>query len=97
MSSLRTNTITLQYARSSLAFISGAAAGILGLEGWLHGGLFYIFCSLLMSLVLWARTGFTPKTYFPTVDAIWIQEVGGNAFSYLLFWTLAYGLVYVYD
>ncbi|KND02308.1 uncharacterized protein SPPG_02783 [Spizellomyces punctatus DAOM BR117] len=94
---LRNNAGVLQYARSSLAFISGAAAGILGLEGWLHGFLFYVASSLVLSLILWLKTGFNPKRYFPTPDMLWVHEVAGNAFSYLLFWTLAYGLVHVYD
>ncbi|KAI8826740.1 Rab5-interacting protein-domain-containing protein [Fimicolochytrium jonesii] len=94
---LRSNISTLQYARSSLAFLSGAAAGILGLQGWLHGFLFYAACSLIMSISLWVKSGFAPTKFFPTAEAVWTSEVAGNAFSYLLFWTLAYGLVHVYD
>ncbi|KAI8588204.1 Rab5-interacting protein-domain-containing protein [Geranomyces variabilis] len=94
---LRTNMSTLQYARSSLAFVSGAAAGILGLHGWLHGFLFYLACSATLSVLLWLRAGCQPSKFFPTADALWLNEVSGNAFSYLLFWTLAYGLVHVYD
>ncbi|KAI8914894.1 hypothetical protein PhCBS80983_g05138 [Powellomyces hirtus] len=93
----RTNLATLQYARSSLAFVSGGAAGILGLHGWLHGFLFYLASSLALSLMLWAKAGFKTTKYFATPDVLWVNEVAGNAFSYLLFWTLAYGLVHVYD
>ncbi|KAI9017480.1 transmembrane protein 93-like protein [Gaertneriomyces semiglobifer] len=94
---VRKNTQIVQYARSSLAFISGAAAGILGIEGWIGGFAFYLASSLLLSLLLWAKTGGNSKKYFPRVEMLWTEEVTGNAFSYLLFWTLAYGLVHIYD
>ncbi|KAJ3009374.1 ER membrane complex subunit 6 [Thoreauomyces humboldtii] len=97
MYALRTNAATIQYARSSLAFISGGAAGILGLHGYLHGFLFYLVASTLLSSLLFLRTGGKPSKFFATPDALWVAEVSGNAFSFMLFWTLAYGLVHVYD
>ncbi|KAJ3052051.1 ER membrane complex subunit 6, partial [Rhizophlyctis rosea] len=89
--SVRHNTLTLQYARSSLAAIAGAAAGILGLQG-LTGFFFYLLTSGIMSALLYAYSArFTPKTYFANSASVWTAEVGGNLFSYVLFWTLAYG------
>ena len=95
--SVRNNTLTIQYARSSLAAIAGAAAGILGLQG-LAGFLFYILASAIMSALLYLYSArLSPKTYFARPATVWTAEVGGNLFSYVLFWTLAYGLVHIYD
>ncbi|KAJ3091112.1 ER membrane complex subunit 6 [Quaeritorhiza haematococci] len=96
--SIRHNTKTITYTRSSLAAVAGAAAGILGLQGWIYGFLFYVFSSLLMSSLVWGLgAGGKPERYFASWRGVWVDEVGGNLFSYMLFWTLAYGLVHVYD
>ncbi len=108
--SMRHNAIVMNYSRSSLAAIAGSVAGILGLEGWVHGILFYLLVSSLLSFcILIFQTRFKPQLYFISgladgqpsfLAATWTvftDQVFGNLFSYMLFWTLAYGLVHIYD
>ncbi|KAI8843665.1 transmembrane protein 93 [Chytridium lagenaria] len=91
------NLRILTYTRSMLAAIAGAAAGILGLQGIL-GFLFYGVASLLLSgaLVLLSAE-MTPAKFLPSWWMVATHEVGGSLFSYVLFWTLVFGLVHVYD
>ncbi|KAH6572387.1 hypothetical protein BASA50_007045 [Batrachochytrium salamandrivorans] len=94
---LKYNFKSIDYARSSLALFSGAAAGILGLQG-LYGFLFYLVVSLGMSLSYYFyTTGMKPAVYLPTSAQVWTQGVFTNLSSYVLFWTLAFGLVHVYE
>ncbi|KAI9203887.1 Rab5-interacting protein-domain-containing protein [Polychytrium aggregatum] len=94
---IRNNTQYLIYVRSSLAAFAGIAAGILGLQG-LSGFLFYLVCSVVTTaLIILTKAGWDHKIYFTSRTQVWLEEVSGSLFSYLLFWTLAYGLVHLYD
>ncbi|OAJ39935.1 hypothetical protein BDEG_23729 [Batrachochytrium dendrobatidis JEL423] len=56
------NFKVIDHTRSSLALFSGAAAGILGLQG-LYGFLFYLAVSLFMSLLhFFYSTGMKPES-----------------------------------
>jgi hypothetical protein len=91
------NQRTITYCRSCFSAISGSAAGILGLTG-LTGFYFYAITAAIMSGLLWSiKTGGQPLRYFrSTSEVVWDGVVGG-LFSYVLFWTLLYGIVHVYD
>ncbi|KAJ3128603.1 hypothetical protein HK098_004029 [Nowakowskiella sp. JEL0407] len=91
---LKHNNQVIMYARGLLAALAGCAAGILGLEG-LAGFIFYVISSLMLSGIWFAL--YPQKKYFASPTTVWIQEVGENLVSFLLFWTLAYGLVHIYD
>ena len=52
---IRNNAGLVEYCRAFLAFVSGSAAGILGLTG-LNGFIFYVLASLFMSLLLGLKT-----------------------------------------
>lgn len=123
---IQQNNAIITYARASLSSVAGAAAGILGLRGWVAGLAFYIGNSLLLSLclhlslIVFSNTqstssvsskstsaptttkrrtlGSTYQLYFPAGSpAVWTHQVSGGISSYLLFWTLVHGLVYIYD
>ena len=51
------------------------------------------FCSQLYLNVLF---GSKAKDWFESSTALWTGSIAGNTFTYVLFWTLAYGLVHVY-
>jgi hypothetical protein len=70
----------------------GAAAGVLGLEG-LQGVLFYLLASLYLSAILYLfqATYTTTKT-----STILTDGLASAAQSYVLFWTLFYGIVHIY-
>ncbi|KAJ3192947.1 hypothetical protein HK101_005705 [Irineochytrium annulatum] len=90
------NIRILNYTRSTLAAVAGAAAGILGLQG-LSGFYFYLLASALMSAMLhvYSAKG-QPGKYLVGWWMVLTHEVVGSMFSYVLFWTLFYGLVHVY-
>ncbi|RKP11158.1 Rab5-interacting protein-domain-containing protein [Thamnocephalis sphaerospora] len=91
------NQRTLTYCRSFFSAVSGSAAGILGFTG-LHGFYFYVVTSAIMSGLIWSlKTSGQPTRYFRSArEAVWDGVLGG-LFSYVLFWTLLYGIVHVYD
>ncbi|KAG5455915.1 MAG: Rab5-interacting protein-domain-containing protein, partial [Olpidium bornovanus] len=89
------NAQDIGQARSSMAMVFGAAAGVLGLTNW-SGLLFYAAASTLMSaaLLVFAAKG-RPDRYLRHSYEIWTEGVLGGLFSYVLFWTFLYGLVHV--
>merc|ERR1711939_85747 len=91
------NTKSLNYVRSTLACISGAIAGILGLTSY-TGFAFYFITSLWVGGIVAAyNTGFKPGQYFKQgLLETSTQDLIGNSLSYTLFWTLFFGLVHVY-
>ncbi|KAI8927219.1 Rab5-interacting protein-domain-containing protein, partial [Entophlyctis helioformis] len=90
------NFRVMDHARSSLALFAGAAAGILGLHS-LAGFAFYLAASLAMSAVWWAAMRCAPARFLPSPSLVWTAGVFDGLSSYVLFWTLAYGLVHVYE
>jgi len=93
----RHNAKVLLFIRSCASGAAGIAAGILGLQNY-SGFIFYAVISLILGFILWlGKTGANSKRYFISPLAIWTDEVGGNAVSFLLFWTLSYGLVHIYE
>jgi len=91
------NQRVITYCRSCFSAVSGSAAGILGLTG-LHGFYFYVVSTIIMSGLLWLlKTGGQPLRYFRSASEVVWDGVMGGLFSYVLFWTLLYGIVHVYD
>ncbi|ORX91544.1 ER membrane protein complex subunit 6 [Basidiobolus meristosporus CBS 931.73] len=91
------NTRTLTYCRSGISAVTGSAAGILGLTGY-TGFVFYLVTAFISSGIIWAlMTDFKPELYFKKSRDVWIEGVFGGLFSYVLFWTLMYGIVHVYE
>ncbi|KAF0517041.1 transmembrane protein 93-like protein [Gigaspora margarita] len=91
------NVKTITFIRSSMSAITGSAAGILGLTGY-FGFIFYGTTALFTSFLIWAlKTQVKPGIYFRNRTDVWIEGVFGGLFSYVLFWTLLYGIVHVYD
>ncbi|KAK9484504.1 Rab5-interacting protein-domain-containing protein [Lipomyces starkeyi] len=91
--SLQQNGKTVYYIRSVTSTIFGVSAGILGLESY-YGFLFYFagtaFVSLLLFLLL-ARG--QPTKYFISANDIWMGNALTGLSSFVLTWTLFYGLV----
>jgi len=85
---------TVSNIRSLTASLFGVAAGTLGLESF-PGFLFYALGSLVVSLLLFSlRANAQAKSYFhsPVAD-LWIGDLFGGLMSFVLTWTLFYGLV----
>ena len=92
---MRNNLALVEYCRASLAFISGSAAGILGLTG-LNGFIFYLVASLVMSILLGLKTQSKCDRYFLSRWHVWTNGVFGELFTYLLVWTFMYGMIHVF-
>jgi hypothetical protein len=88
------NNQVISQLRAVYAMIAGTACGILGLTGW-WGFAFYFVVMFASSLLLWWKMGGTPLKYFGGQP--WMEGVLGNIFSYILFWTLAFSVVHVYE
>ncbi|KAF9458467.1 hypothetical protein BDZ94DRAFT_1270526 [Collybia nuda] len=86
---------------TSVKFLSscfaGAAAGILGLENWLGFALFLsstLFTSLCIHSI---NCRGKPSKYIQGGLSELVNPGQDNAFTFVLVWTLFYGVVHVYD
>ncbi|KAK7542859.1 Rab5-interacting protein-domain-containing protein [Phyllosticta citribraziliensis] len=92
--SVQHNARVLSNIRNLTASLFGVAAGTVGLESY-PGFLFYFFGSLLVSfLILVLKAKAQPNEYFykPLGD-LWMGEMFGSLSSFVLTWTLFYGLL----
>lgn len=88
------NIQTISNIRSLTASLFGVASGILGLESY-HGFLFYLVGSFVVSVLIYALLAERrPRRYFSSpVQELWAGELVGGLSSFVLTWTLFYGLV----
>lgn len=88
------NDRIIAYVRNMTSPMLGVVAGTLGLRSW-HGFLFYLLASgsvstLLVVLLMQARPGrYVRPSYTP-----WTEGLLPGVTSYMLAWTLFYGLVH---
>lgn len=84
----------LSQIRSLTASLFGIAAGILGLES-ARGFLFYLLGTVLVSqLTVGLLAAGKPERYFESVwTGLWAKDVVSGLSSFVLTWTLFYGLV----
>ncbi|KAI8888513.1 DUF786-domain-containing protein [Backusella circina FSU 941] len=90
------NTRQLQYIRSCFAAIAGSAAGILGLTN-LNGFLFYGVSWLILSGLLLLTRKNINKHFINGYKDIVLDGAMGGLLSFVLFHTLLYGLVHLYQ
>ncbi|KAF9951226.1 ER membrane complex subunit 6 [Mortierella alpina] len=91
------NSQTMTFIRSSYSAILGLAAGTLGLTN-LSGFIFYFLGSAFLSVLIFVlKTKASPALYFRQPLDVFTEGVLGGLFSYILFWTLLYGIIHVYD
>ncbi|GAA94151.1 hypothetical protein E5Q_00799 [Mixia osmundae IAM 14324] len=92
------NARSIYYIKSTMASISGATAGLLGLTN-LSGFAFYIMSSMSVAgLVYLITTEQQPRKYIKGgLPELLLSGLLDNALSFILFWTLFYGLVHIYD
>ncbi|KAI7543369.1 hypothetical protein KC331_g7439 [Hortaea werneckii] len=91
--SVQHNARTISNVRSLTASLFGVAAGTLGLES-LPGFIFYMLGTVLVSTLIYLlKTESNPKAYFfRPVGDLWIGDMFGGLMSFVLTWTLFYGL-----
>ncbi|KAI0071836.1 hypothetical protein K474DRAFT_1629950, partial [Panus rudis PR-1116 ss-1] len=81
---------TVKFLSSCFA---GAVAGILGLENW-RGFALFLLSVLFTSACLYIKAKGRPAKYFP--GGLWelVNPGQENIFSFILVWTLFYGIVH---
>ncbi|KAF9528046.1 hypothetical protein CPB83DRAFT_855236 [Crepidotus variabilis] len=79
------------------ACFAGAAAGILGLENWAGFFLFLIATLLSAGIIYSVNCKGRPNRYFQGGFIELVNPGQDNAFTFVLMWTLLYGIVHVYD
>lgn len=85
---VKANGTSILFVRACVATIAGIAAGILGLSG-LYGFVFYALVSAATGALLASlKADGRPQLYFKDWSGVWVDEVFGNLFSFVLFWTL---------
>ena len=94
-SAIRYNHTTLEYCGISMSALAGCTAGFLGLRSH-FGFIFYITSMLIFWLLLLAEVGPSWDKYFRSRLAILTESVTSGLFTYVLFWTLLYGMIHAY-
>lgn len=86
-------TQTVSNIRALTASLFGVAAGTLGLESWPGFIFYFIGTAIVSSLIFSLKAEQTPKDYFfrPFAD-LWAGDMFGGLMSFVLTWTLFYGL-----
>ncbi|XP_061387191.1 ER membrane protein complex subunit 6 [Musca autumnalis] len=92
---IRNNISAVEYCRTSMAAISGCAAGILGLNGLL-GFLFYFLSVFILWLLVLMKSGTHWRKFFINRQSLLTNSFMGALCTYVLFWTFLYGMVHVY-
>jgi len=95
--SVQHNSKALYYIRSTTSAIAGACAGVLGLTN-LYGFAFYLAAYLFVGGVIFlANCRTRSDLYFRSTLEVFTGGAMDNALSYVLWWTLLYGLVHIYQ
>lgn len=88
---------SVQTVKFYAACFAGAVAGILGLETWRGFAVFAIASLFAAGVLVAVNCKGRPKAYFQG-GALELANPGqDNLMSFVLAWTLFYGIVHVYD
>ncbi|GAA5919598.1 hypothetical protein JCM1841_001070 [Sporobolomyces salmonicolor] len=82
---------------AATACIAGATAGLLGLTNLVGFAFFFLTALLVGGAFATVNCAGKPARYFVTAREPLVSGLLENLFSYVLFWTLFYSLVYIYD
>ncbi|GLD95566.1 hypothetical protein PINS_up004243 [Pythium insidiosum] len=95
--SMQHNEQLVDFCHTSMCVIAGSIAGVIGLTG-LSGFALMVGAYVLTSLALLVfKLQMNVKAYFNlSVVSFIFHGLFGHLLSFILFWTLAYGLVHIY-
>lgn len=84
---------TISNIRSLTASLFGVAAGTLGLESF-PGFIFYFIATAVVTVLIFVlKAEQKPeKFFFQVVSDLWVGDLFGGLMSFVLTWTLFYGL-----
>ena len=91
------NMQAVMWVRSFMGIVSGVSTGILGLTGG-HGFVAFVLLYAVVSLAIIGKAGFDLPGTLPgaKLPGFLIDGLMGQLMSFLLFWTMFYGLVHVF-
>ncbi len=93
---LQKNEGIVEFTHTAMCVVSGSLAGVMGLTG-LQGFGAMLVLYLITSLALVLKMGFHVEPYFNMKWVLFLfHGIGGHITSFILFWTLSYGLVHIY-
>ncbi|EQC38053.1 hypothetical protein SDRG_04483 [Saprolegnia diclina VS20] len=96
MENMAKNEAVVEFTHTAMSVVSGSLAGVMGLTG-LQGFGCMILLYLATSGALLTKMGADCAPYFNmNVVSFLFYGIGGHLVSFILFWTLAYGLVHIY-
>ncbi|CAI5735029.1 unnamed protein product [Hyaloperonospora brassicae] len=97
MDNMKHNEKAVEYVHTAMCVVAGCIAGVSGMTG-LQGFGFLALADVVTALALWlAKLGRDVPVYFTTSTFAFVfAGVMSQALSFILFWTLAYGLVHIY-
>ena len=97
MDNMKSNEKAVEYVHTSMCVIAGCIAGITGMTG-LQGFLFLATAYVFTAIALWLfKLNMDVHVYFTTSTFAFIfAGVMSQSLSFILFWTLSYGLVHIY-
>jgi len=77
--------------------VGGSGVGVLGWTGW-AGLLGFLFAHVMVTLLALVLTQFRPKDYFGMdIGTFAMYGAFGQLMGFVVFWSLAYTLVHVYE
>ena len=91
------NMQAVMWVRSFMGIISGVCTGILGLTG-AQGFVAFLLLYVVVSIGIISKAGFNLSGVLPGAKLPWflVDSLMGQLMSFLLFWTMFYGLVHVF-
>lgn len=95
---MKLNEDKMDRIKSHMGIISGCSAGILGLTN-LYGLLFFVLCHLTVNGIILIQIQGNLEIFRGrqcTLSSFLMEGVTNCAMSFMLFWTLFYGLVYLF-
>ncbi|KAI9917154.1 hypothetical protein PsorP6_012510 [Peronosclerospora sorghi] len=97
MENMKNNEKTVDYVHTFMCVIAGCIAGITGMTG-LQGFVFLAAVYVFTAVAIWVfKLGRNVHIYFNTSTFSFLfSGVMSQALSFILFWTLSYGLVHIY-
>ncbi|OQS04022.1 hypothetical protein THRCLA_20997 [Thraustotheca clavata] len=96
MENMAKNEAAAEFTRTAMSVVSGSIAGVMGLTGLQGFGCMIVLYTLTSGALL-AKMKMDCSPYF-NMNALsfTFAGIGGHLVSFILFWTLAYGLVHIY-
>ena len=97
MQNVQRNMATINWVRTFMTISGGACTGIMGFRG-LWGLFSFLALYVAVSVAILVKAGFKLEDYAPgaKMPGFLIYGIMGQLMSFLLFWTLFYGIVHVY-